>query len=192
MQKNKAVILTILLIAALALMPACFAEASPEPTEAPAPMEVEFGTDFAPYDGIWVPFEDGFKLYLPRDWAALDVTDEQAAAGLFYLTVGDLPDGSAMAVGVSYFFGDGLEDLDDLAAVMAGRGCENLTPLVLNGIPVVWMDHPGNDYRGVTFFHPSVPGCALTVYVSPFAEYGTSAGNATAAVLYSLSPYPAE
>ena len=186
MRKPAKLLLIALFCVALGIAP-CVAEA------ASSPMEVEFGTDFAPYDGIWVPFEDGFKLYLPRDWEPMDITGEQADAGLFYMTVGELPDDSIMAVGVSYIYKEDLEDLDDLVAIVGEWGCEAPTPAVLNGIPALWLEHPGNNYSGVSFFHPTVPGCAFTVYVTPYAgEFDTLVGMATKAVLYSLSPYPAE
>ena len=36
------------------------------------------------FDGVWVQFEDGFELYLPADWYALELTEEWYAKGIFY------------------------------------------------------------------------------------------------------------
>ena len=57
-----------------------------QPDEAP-PASVEparLAEADAPYAGIWIPFEDGFRLYLPRAWSSMNITEAEAAAGLFY------------------------------------------------------------------------------------------------------------
>lgn len=46
------------------------------------------------YEGAWVKFEDGFELYLPADWLEVEVTDEIAAGGIFYIAAS--PDVSKM------------------------------------------------------------------------------------------------
>ena len=44
------------------------------------------------YEGVWVTFEDAPSIYLPADWLELEVTEELAAAGLFYVAAS--PDGA--------------------------------------------------------------------------------------------------
>lgn len=34
--------------------------------------------------GLWVQFESGFELCLPSDWQGVEVTEEEAAAGVVY------------------------------------------------------------------------------------------------------------
>ena len=37
------------------------------------------------FDGVWVQFEDGFEIYLPADWYAVECTEEMNAQGIFYM-----------------------------------------------------------------------------------------------------------
>lgn len=39
----------------------------------------------APFDGVWVQFEDGFEIMLPSDWLEIEVTEEMIAGGVFYV-----------------------------------------------------------------------------------------------------------
>ena len=71
-----------------------------------------FSESDAPYDGVWQPFEDGFKLYLPREWASMALDEAQAEAGLFYRAGSD--DGS-MGVVVGYMHAGALETTEALA-----------------------------------------------------------------------------
>ena len=41
---------------------------------------ITFSQDTVGYARTWVPFEDGFQLYLPSDWDVYNVTEEVAAA----------------------------------------------------------------------------------------------------------------
>ena len=85
-------LLFISIIAALCAS-ACVAEEAretPQPlstapesiAEAPQASDV-FSEADAPYDGVWQPFEDGFRLYLPRGWASVGLSEAQTEAGLF-------------------------------------------------------------------------------------------------------------
>lgn len=139
----------------------------------------------APYDGIWQPFEDGFRLYLPREWVAIDLTDAQREAGLFY-RVGSA-DG-AMDLAVGYMRAGNLATVDDLARDFEAVGYSNVTRLDLNGIPAIGFDRPGEDYRGVAFFHPTYPDYVLYVYLSPLTSADGEPAAIGAALLASISP----
>ena len=39
----------------------------------------------APFEGVWVQFEDGFEIMLPANWLELEVTDEMLEGGIFYV-----------------------------------------------------------------------------------------------------------
>ena len=43
---------------------------------------ITFSQDTVGYAGTWVPFEDGFQLYLPSDWDVYNVTEEQSQQGV--------------------------------------------------------------------------------------------------------------
>ena len=38
----------------------------------------------APFEGVWVQFEDGFEVLLPANWLELEVTQEMIDGGIFY------------------------------------------------------------------------------------------------------------
>ncbi len=153
---------------------------------------IDFTEDIAPYDGKWVSFDDGFRLYVPGEWSRLDVTEEQAQAGLFYsegnggsdTLVGDV----SMGVAVSFATAGELGTVDDLARDYEAVGFTEVTKLDLNGILAVSFVNRANGYRGVAFFHPMVPGYVLMVYVTPCGEGNQTVNDVGSAILCSLSP----
>lgn len=182
-----------LLIALLALAAAAAgAEAALPPAEtaeptgggagAPLPEAaadaVSFDAARAGYAGVWVPFEDGFQLYLPADWRAYELTDAQREAGLFYRAGGD---GADVAVG--YAPADALSTAEDLEADYRGAGFADVARQSLNGIEAVGFSSPEAGYRGVAFFNPIWPDYVMTVYLAPLI--------AQDAILRSLSPWAA-
>jgi len=46
----------------------------------------------APFEGVWVQFEDGFEIMLPADWLEIELTEEWMAGGIFYAACS--PDGA--------------------------------------------------------------------------------------------------
>ena len=46
---------------------------------------ITFSQDKANYEGTWVPFEDGFQLYLPSAWNTYELTEDQVNQGVLYL-----------------------------------------------------------------------------------------------------------
>ena len=120
----------------------------------------------APYDGVWQPFEDGFKLYLPRDWTPRAVDAAQAEAGLFYRAGSD--DGT-MGVAVGYMRAGTVETTEALAEDFERSGYTAVIQGDLNGMPAIAFERPRDGYRGVAFFHPVYPDYVLYVFVSPLA-----------------------
>lgn len=173
--------LAALLLVLLLGLPAALAE--PAPSEAPIEA-IGFDEAGAGYAGIWVPFEDGFRLYLPEGWRSYDLTEAQRAAGLFYRagTPEDAADSEVpLGVAVGYMpFGDAA-DPDALAAYFTGAGFERVSRQDVNGIPAVAFERPGDGFRGLAFAHPLVGGYAMLVYATPIGETAD-------AILASLSP----
>ena len=173
----------------LALCAAAIAEeqalpAVPEDAKADGPAQIEFVEARAPYAGVWVPFEDGFQLYLPAAWRAFELTEDQRAAGLFYRA----GDGEGAGVAVGYAAAGALDTMDALEADYRGTGFGNIERLSLNGIEAVGFERPEAGYRGAAFFHPDYPGYVLTVYVTP-----PDAGDATGpAILDSIRRWSQE
>ena len=150
-------------------------------TEAPVAVA---GVD-APYDGVWQPFEDGFKLYLPRDWSAADLTEAQREAGLFYrASNGD----GAMGIAVGYMRAVGLTTVADLARDFRRAGFEGVARADLNGIPAIGFERARDNYRGVAFFHPVYPDYALYVYFTPLNAQDADSTRTGDALLSSIGP----
>lgn len=139
----------------------------------------------APYDGVWQPFEDGFKLYLPRGWASMTLDEAQAEAGLFYRAGSD--DGS-MGVVVGYMEAGTLETIEALAEDFERGGYASVIPGDLNGIPAISFERPQEGYRGVAFFHPVYPEYVLYVFVSPLAPQDGEMNQMGIALLASITP----
>ena len=137
----------------------------------------------APYAGIWTPFEDGFRLYLPRAWSSMNITEAEAAAGLFYRAGAE---GGTEGVAVGYMRADSLRTVADLALDFERSGFSNVIRRDLNGIPAIGFDRPEDDYSGVAFYHPVYADYVLYVYVTPLCRHGE--GQTGETVLMSLTP----
>ena len=162
----------LLLLAALLSVSALAEDAAVVPT-AESIEAIAFVEDEAGYDGVWVPFEDGFKLYLPSAWRSYDLTDEQAAAGLFYRAGngdGAADGGVAMGVAVGYMSVCDIDGIDGLAAYFGGTGLAGVRRVQLNGIPAVLFASAADGFSGAAFIHPTLPEYALLVYVTPIGE----------------------
>ena len=170
------------------------AEGTPLPS--PLPASLEFGVDStqppqtfsesdAPYDGVWQPFEDGFKLYLPREWASMALDKAQAEAGLFYRAGSD--DGS-MGVVVGYMHAGALETAEALAQDFERSGYALVIQGNLNDIPAIAFERPQDGYRGVAFFHPVYPEYVLYVFASPLELQGGETNQIGIAILASITP----
>ena len=170
------------------------AEGTPLPS--PLPVSSEFGVDStqppqtfsesdAPYDGVWQPFEDGFKLYLPREWASMALDEAQAEAGLFYRAGSN--DGS-MGVVVGYMLAGALETIDALAGDFEQSGYTSVVQGDLNGMPAIAFERPQDGYRGVAFFHPVYPEYVLYVFASPLELPDGEANPMGIALLSSITP----
>lgn len=139
----------------------------------------------APYDGVWQPFEDGFMLYLPREWACMALDEAQTEAGLFYRAGSD--DGS-MGVVVGYMDAGALETTEALAGDFARSGYASVVRGDLNGIPAIAFERPQDGYRGVAFFHPVYRDYVLYVFVSPLELQDGEANEIGRALLASITP----
>ena len=139
----------------------------------------------APYEGEWQPFEDGFKLYLPRGWKTEAIDEAQAEAGLFYRAGSE--DGS-MGVAVGYMPAGTLDTTEALAGDFERSGYSSVIRGDLNGMPAIAFEQPRDGYRGVAFFHPVYPDYVLYVFASPLELQGGEANPIGMAILASVSP----
>ena len=173
-------------------------EAIPEAEPAPGTAgdelrSIVYDEASAPYDGVWVTFDDGFQLLLPGEWLSYEITEEQSAAGLFFRAgndgsdsvVGEVP----MGVAVSYVEAGGLTTLDDLMRDFESVGFTNLEKLDLNGIPALFFIKPDEDYCGVAFYHAVYPEYVMAIYATPIGEASDAVAAVNDAILSSLKPY---
>ena len=79
---------------------------------------VLFDETKASYSGTWVPFQDGFQLYLPSDWSTYELTQEDTDQGVLYIAGDTSGIENSPAVSVVWAYSDGAETLEDIAAVI--------------------------------------------------------------------------
>lgn len=116
---------------------------------------ITFSQDKANYEGTWVPFEDGFQLYLPSAWNTYELTEDQVNQGVLYLAGDASGADTAPAVSVVWAYSDGAETINDLATAIR-QGDYQVDDLVsINGIPCVSYRLEDGDCSAIMFFHPT-------------------------------------
>ena len=118
---------------------------------------IVFDQEKAGYEGVWVPFEDGFQLYLPAAWSTYELTEEQVKQGVLYLAGDASGSETAPAVSVVWAYNDGAENIDDLAAAIGQAGYQVDDIVSINGIPCVSYRLEDGDCSAIMFFHPTDP-----------------------------------
>lgn len=148
---------------------------------------ITFDETSAPYAGTWVPFQDGFQLYLPSDWTVYDISEEEAQQGVLYLA-GDASGAEhAPAVSVVWAYNQGTDTLEELADAIRQSGYTVDDLVEINGIGCITYRLESEDCSAVMFFHPTDP---QYVFCVTGAEYSENV-DTICAVLTSLSRYEA-
>ncbi|MDO5423604.1 MAG: hypothetical protein Q4F41_07760 [Eubacteriales bacterium] len=146
---------------------------------------IVFDETAAAYAGTWVPFQDGFQLYLPSDWNVYEVTEEQAQQGVLYLAGDSSKAEYAPAISVVWAYSDGAETLEDLAAVIRQGGYQVDDLVTINGIGCVAYRLEEEDCGAILFFHPSDKQYVFCVTGTQYAENA----DTICSILASLSLY---
>ncbi len=153
---------------------------------------IAFTEAAAGFRGTWVPFRDGFQIYLPSEWVYYVLDDQETAKGVLYHAGNDgrdsLVGAARMDVVVCYNEAGQLRTLGDLEAKLSAN-YTGVQKIGINGIPCVTYESAQGDYRGVAFFHPSNPNYVFTVSVSPFGANDQNVSDVGSAILCSLSRY---
>ena len=116
---------------------------------------ITFSQDKANYEGTWVPFEDGFQLYLPSAWNTYELTEDQVNQGVLYLAGDASGADTAPAVSVVWAYSDGAETINDLATAIRQGGYQVDDLVSINGIPCVSYRLEDGDCSEIMFFHPT-------------------------------------
>ncbi len=131
-------------------------------------------------NGTVVPFTDHhFQITLPSDWNVLEISEEQAAAGIIYSCAN--PEGTRSFT-VAYTALDAATDMDSVTAALAAE-YQNVQQLTINDIPFVSYDIAENDVTGIATLDASGAGMYQFVfYPASDADYGTLALQIAASI----------
>ncbi len=133
----------------------------------------EFTEESAPYEGAWVDFEEGFKLYVPVEWEITDLSDQQKEEGILFqvtipteeepipgiLVMTDETGGETTLSGIG-------EKIDEAGYVYNGL-------VKMNGIPCAAYtsaEDMEEDVVGIAFFDPSGEDRLIRAEARCFAE----------------------
>ena len=116
---------------------------------------ITFSQDTVGYAGTWVPFEDGFQLYLPSDWDVYNVTEEQSQQGVLYIAGDSSGAETAPGISVVWAYSDGAETIEEVAAAIGQGGYQVDNIVSINGIPCVSYRIEESDCSAIMFFHPT-------------------------------------
>ena len=129
----------------------------------------------APFEGVWVQFEDGFEALLPADWYEIEATEDMLASGIFYAACS--PDG-ANTVQISW---SELEAALTAQEIRSALDTEypGATVIEFNGIEFVTFSDTVNDIFGMA----ALDGVDLGMYTFWFTPNSDEAFVETAVAI---------
>lgn len=129
----------------------------------------------APFEGVWVQFEDGFEVLLPADWYEIEATEDMLASGIFYAACS--PDG-ANTVQISW---SELEAALTAQEIRSALDTEypGATVIEFNGIEFVTFSDTVNDIFGMA----ALDGVDLGMYTFWFTPNSDEAFVETAVAI---------
>ena len=134
---------------------------------------ITFSMKTVNYEGTWVPFQDGFQLYLPSAWNTYELTEDQVNQGVLYLAGDTSGSETAPALSVVWANSDGAETINDLATAISQGGYQVDGLVSMNGIPCVSYRLEDGDWQCNHVFPPYEQGlCILRNCNSVFGKCG--------------------
>ena len=118
---------------------------------------ITFSQENVSFAGTWVPFEDGFKLYLPNDWDVYELSDEQTKQGVLFAAGDTSGVQNPPGISVVWAYSDGAQSLEELAADLTKGGYQVDDLVSINDIPCVSYRVEDGDCCAIMFFHPTNP-----------------------------------
>ena len=149
---------------------------------------IVFSEDTAKFEGTWVVFEDGFKLYLPSYWNEYIVSDEQQQQGVLYMAGDASGAENAPLITVVWCINETAETTEDIAEELSAAGFQVDDLISINGIDCVAYRQEEADCSAVMFFHPMYKEYIFCVTGTPYTENV----DMIACILTSLSPSESE
>ena len=116
---------------------------------------ITFSQENVSFAGTWVPFEDGFKLYLPNDWDVYELSDEQTQQGVLFAAGDTSGVQNPPRISVVWVYSDGAQSLEELAADLTQGGYQVDDLVSINGIPCISYRLEESDCSAIMFFHPT-------------------------------------
>ena len=116
---------------------------------------ITFSQENVSFAGTWVPFEDGFKLYLPNDWDVYELSDEQTQQGVLFAAGDTSGVQNPPRISVVWVYSDGAQSLEELAADLTQGGYQVDDLVSINGIPCISYRVEESDCSAIMFFHPT-------------------------------------
>ena len=116
---------------------------------------ITFDETKAPYSGTWVPFQDGFQLYLPSNWRTYDLTQEETEQGVIYVAGDASVTENPPAISVVWSYSDGAETLEDIASAVQNAGFQVDNIVTINGFECVRYRGEKDNCSAIMFFHPT-------------------------------------
>ena len=138
------------------------------PEDTSTTTSIVFDQEKAGYKGVWVPFDDGFQLYLPTDWNTYELSEEEINQGLLYAAGDTSGSDTAPAVSVVWAKNDGAENIEELASEIRQAGYPVDDIVSINGIPCVSYRVEDGDCSAIMFFHPTDQQYILCITVTQY------------------------
>ena len=126
-----------------------------ENTDSSSMGSITFSQENVSFAGTWVPFEDGFKLYLPNDWDVYELSDEQTQQGVLFAAGDTSGVQNPPRISVVWVYSDGAQSLEELAADLTQGGYQVDDLVSINGIPCISYRVEESDCSAIMFFHPT-------------------------------------
>ncbi len=145
---------------------------------------IVFKESAAAFNGSWISFDDGFKLYMPNNWTQYPLSAEQRQQGALFLAYDGNVASNPPYIEVDWTSSEGISTLDGLADDLRSNGYQVDDKLLVNGFPCVSYSSSSSNISGLMFFHPQTTDYVFVVIAG---AYSTSV-DTLAAILCSLSP----
>lgn len=153
--------------------------------------DLTFDQGWASYQGIWIPFDNSYQLYLPKHWVYYDISEEEKACNVYYhcgndggdIIVGDTDVHIVVSRGqVGPDF-----DMQQMAANLAQNGYENVFFGKVNGMEAIAYEITQSNLVGFFFQSPNEPGIVISVEGYYNGADNTVAANMVQTIVFSVS-----